>query len=73
MVERACGARRLGRCSGVGLDARGGGEGERGRYGRVKDGIADRVEGRHGIPALPHSLRLKSFSAFRPFLGSLVV
>ena len=35
----------------LGVDTRGLGEGEGGGYGRVEDGIADRVEGRHGIPA----------------------
>lgn len=42
----------LGLGSGVDVHTRGSGEGEGGGYGRVEDGIADRVEGRHGIPAL---------------------
>lgn len=37
--------------AGLGVSARGTGEDEGGGYGRVEDGIADRVEGRHGIPA----------------------
>ena len=63
------GVRRLGIRS-VGVHARGLGKGERGGYGRVEDGIADGVEGRHGMPGgrtryLLCRLRL----VFRPLLG----
>ncbi len=53
----------------VGVHARGLGKGERGGYGRVEDGIADRVEGRHGMPGDRTLYLCRLGLIFWPLLG----